>query len=102
MRISLRASLQVVKRELGVVRAVYSDRRTPRLARWLLGLALLYVLSPIDLVPDFIPVLGQLDDLVLVPALVFLALSLVPQELYREHRARLENNGVIPKNPSGV
>jgi len=99
MRISFREAVGVLKRELTVIRAVYSDPRTPRVARWLLGFALVYVLSPVDLIPDFIPVLGQLDDLILVPALVFLAFRLVPQDLYREHRERLEKNGLIGKNP---
>lgn len=100
MKISFKATVHLVKRELRVVRAVYSDPRTPRVARWLLGLSLVYVMSPIDLVPDFIPVLGQLDDLILVPALVFLAFCMVPQGLYREHKQRLENSGAIPKSPS--
>lgn len=99
MRVCFRASIGVARRELGVLRAVYADPRTPRLARWLLGLALFYFLSPVDLIPDFIPILGQLDDLILVPTLVFLASCMVPQGLYREHRERWEKKEVIIKSP---
>lgn len=88
MKISWRDAVWKVKREATVLRACCSDPRTPRAARWLLGLALTYALSPLDLVPDFVPFLGQLDDLVIVPLLVFLALSMIPKEVYLEHKCR--------------
>ena len=77
-----------LRREFRVYRAVLRDPRTPRLARLLLWLALGYVLLPFDLVPDFLPVVGHLDDLVVVPALVFVALRMVPPEVAAEARAR--------------
>ena len=51
-----------------------------------MALALVYLASPIDLIPDFIPVLGQLDDLVIVPFLVWLALKFIPEDVRRECR----------------
>lgn len=74
------------KRKIGVYQHVLKDDRTPRIARWLLGIAVVYVLSPIDLIPDFVPVMGQLDDLLVVPLLVWFALRLVPREVLAEHR----------------
>ncbi|MGQ9858874.1 MAG: YkvA family protein [Thermodesulfobacteriota bacterium] len=88
MKISWRDAVWKLKREAAVLKACCLDSRTPRAARWLLGLALAYALSPLDLVPDFVPFLGQLDDLVIVPLLVFLALSMVPKEVYLEHESR--------------
>src|SRR6266516_8019248 len=75
------------KRELAVYRRVLADARTPRAAKIFLGLAVGYLCMPFDLIPDFIPVLGHLDDVVIVPALVYAALRLIPQDLVAEHRA---------------
>jgi uncharacterized membrane protein YkvA (DUF1232 family) len=77
------------KRELTVYRGVLADSRTPPSAKIFLGLAIAYLCMPFDLIPDFIPVLGHLDDLVIVPALVYAALRLIPQELVAEHRANV-------------
>ncbi len=64
------------------------DPRTPWAARLLAGLVVAYALSPIDLIPDFIPVLGYLDDLILVPAGLWLAVKLVPPAVMDDNRAR--------------
>lgn len=74
------------KKEIEFYQAVLKDPRTPRLSKFFLGLAIAYALNPVDLIPDFIPVLGYLDDLIIVPALIFIAVKLVPKEILREHR----------------
>ena len=64
------------------------DPRVPMLAKLLAGLVAAYALSPIDLIPDFIPVLGYLDDLLIVPAGIWLAVRMIPDELLIELRVR--------------
>ena len=63
-----------------------SDRRTPLLAKVLAGAVAAYALSPIDLIPDFIPVLGYLDDLLIVPLGIALTIRLIPPPLMSEYR----------------
>jgi uncharacterized membrane protein YkvA (DUF1232 family) len=64
------------------------DRRVPWYARALAGLVVAYAVSPIDLIPDFIPVLGLLDDFIIIPAGMYLVFRLVPAEVVAEYRAR--------------
>ena len=82
----LKAAGALLKREVRVYRLVLRHERTPILAKLLLALAVGYVLMPFDLIPDFIPILGHLDDLVIVPGLVILALKMVPPEVVDECR----------------
>ena len=84
----LRDWARALKLELRALYFVVRDPRTPWYAKALAGAVLAYALSPIDLIPDFIPVLGYLDDVILVPLGIWLALKLVPGEVLAEARAR--------------
>lgn len=84
----LRNIAALAKREIRVYQLLIFDDRTPKLAKWLLGVAVAYLLSPIDLIPDFIPVIGHLDDVILVPVLVGVALKLIPRNLIEDCRTR--------------
>lgn len=75
-----------IKGELDVYRRVLKDKRTPRIAKILLGLAIGYLLLPVDIIPDFIPVIGHLDDLIIVPVLVIIALKMIPKEVIEDSR----------------
>ncbi len=77
-----------IKRELRVYQLVLKDSRTPRTAKCLLGLVIGYLLLPFDIIPNFIPVLGHLDDLIIVPALVIIALKMIPKEVIEDYRNR--------------
>ena len=72
------------------------DARVPWHAKLVAALTVAYALSPIDLVPDFIPVLGYLDDLLIVPLGIFAAVKLIPPELMAEHRATASRSGERP------
>jgi uncharacterized membrane protein YkvA (DUF1232 family) len=84
----LKSVASSIKREINVYRLVLKDGRTPRPAKLLLGLALGYLLLPFDLIPDFIPVIGQLDDVIIVPALVIMALKMIPKDVIEDCRER--------------
>jgi uncharacterized membrane protein YkvA (DUF1232 family) len=84
----LKGYAKSLKREVKVYQLVITDPRTPWLPKVILGFAVAYLLSPIDLIPDFIPVLGHLDDLILIPALVWLALKTVPKEVITDCREK--------------
>ena len=64
------------------------DPRTPWLPKIICMLAVAYALSPVDLIPDFIPVLGYLDDAILLPAMIWLAVKLLPAEVVSDCRAQ--------------
>lgn len=86
-----------IKREIAVYRLLLSDERTPKSAKILLGLAIGYFFLPIDLIPDFIPVIGHVDDAIIIPSLILVALKIIPKELQEECRKRIEdeNNTII-------
>lgn len=81
-----------IKREIKVYRKVLKDTRTPKIAKILLGLAIGYLLLPFDIIPDFIPVIGHLDDLIIVPALVIIALKMIPKEVIEDCRIMTDNS----------
>ena len=79
-----------LKQQARVLQAVYKDERTPVAAKVLIWITLGYLFSPVDLIPDFIPVLGLLDDFIIVPLLIALAVRLVPPAVWAgaEERVR--------------
>jgi uncharacterized membrane protein YkvA (DUF1232 family) len=85
----LKSNGQKLKRELKVYQLVLKDSRTPLPAKLFLGAAIGYFLLPFDLVPDVIPVLGQLDDVLIVPTLLILALKFTPPEIIEDCRNQI-------------
>ena len=74
------------------------DRRTPWYAKAVAAAVAAYALSPIDLIPDFIPVLGYLDDLLIVPLGIMLAIRLIPADLMAEFRAEAARRSDRPRS----
>lgn len=87
---SIKAAAGKLKRSLALYKLVLKDPRTPALPKALLWLAIGYTLLPFDLIPDFIPVIGHIDDVVIVPLLVVLALRLIPLEVIEDCGRKLE------------
>lgn len=84
----LKAWAAVLKREGLVLWFASRDPRTPWYAKALALIIVGYALSPIDLIPDFIPVLGFLDELILLPGAIWLAIRLIPEQVLIDSRAR--------------
>lgn len=77
-----------LKRETHALYFAYRDPRTPWYARIIVACVVAYAFSPIDLIPDFVPILGYLDDLILLPLGIALALRLIPADILRASRER--------------
>ena len=84
----LRDWARALKREGYVLYYAVRDPRTPWYVKLIAGMIVAYALSPIDLIPDFLPLIGYLDELILLPAAVWLALKLVPADALADARAR--------------
>jgi uncharacterized membrane protein YkvA (DUF1232 family) len=85
-----RQRVRQLKGETYALYLAYKDPRVPWYARLWLAIVVGYAFSPIDLIPDFIPVLGYLDDLVLIPLGVLLAIKLIPADVMVQCRARAQ------------
>jgi len=94
----LKQRARKLKSEAQVLMIAYKDKRTPVTAKALIAITVGYLLSPIDLIPDFIPVLGLLDDLIIVPVLISFSLKLIPVVVLLDARERVKNNpGALKK-----
>jgi len=103
-RMSLASSLLKMsgslKRNLQALYLAYRDPRVPVRAKVLIAALMAYAASPVDLIPDFIPVLGYLDDLILLPIGVSLAIKMIPKDVLSEYmdRARTQGTEIKRKN----
>jgi len=93
---NLESRIKKVKIEIMALWYAARDKRTPWYAKGLALLVTAYAFSPVDLIPDFIPVLGYLDDLVLIPAGIALAIKLIPGEVMAESRVKAMENKQKP------
>ena len=87
------AKARQIHTEIRVYRLAFADARTPRRGKFYIGLALVYIVSPLDLIPDWIPVIGWLDELVVVPLLLALARRSIPAVVMADCRKQVECAG---------
>ncbi len=98
----LRQRARALKAETWVLYLAARHPGTPWYAKLLVAAIVAYAFSPIDLIPDFIPVLGLLDDLVLVPLGILLAIRLVPPAVLAECRARAQERRKLVSRAAGL
>ncbi len=94
IRAQMKERAGAMKRELYALYIAYRHERTPLRAKLVIALTVAYALSPIDLIPDFIPVIGYLDDLIIVPAGISLSVKLIPEDVMAECRRRAGNENI--------
>ena len=85
---NLRDRARQLKTDIPAVFLALKDKRTPWHAKILAAAVIVYALSPIDLIPDFIPVLGYLDDLIILPALITVCIHCIPDDVFADCRVR--------------
>lgn len=88
----LKIKAREIKRKVVILYYAYTHPDTGLIPRFLIGITLAYAMSPIDLIPDFIPILGYLDDIIIVPLLISISIRLIPEHVmtYAEEKQRQE------------
>jgi uncharacterized membrane protein YkvA (DUF1232 family) len=103
---SLKKAARQLKKETYAVYLASIDQRVPWYARVLAGVTVAYAFSPIDLIPDFIPILGYLDDLIIVPLGIWLVIKMIPPQVLAECRekaaAEIERGKPINRTAAAV
>ena len=87
----LKEKAKQLKTDIPAVFLALKDKKTPWYAKLLAALTVAYALSPIDFIPDFIPVLGYLDDLIILPSLVALTIKFIPKDVFDEYRTQAKD-----------
>jgi uncharacterized membrane protein YkvA (DUF1232 family) len=88
---SLREKTKQLKTDTYALYLAYRDPRVPLYAKIFVAIVVAYALSPIDLIPDFIPVLGYIDDLIIIPAGIYISLKMIPREVLDECREKAQS-----------
>ena len=88
---NLKARARQLKTDIPAVFFALKHKKTPVIAKVLAGVTVAYALSPIDLIPDFIPILGLLDDIILLPLLIAVVIKLLPADVFEECKKEAAN-----------
>lgn len=79
------------KNELRLFWALFKNKRTPRISKILIVITAIYLISPIDIIPDYIPFAGWIDDIIIVPILLYIATLFIPKDLVREVKQKINH-----------
>lgn len=96
----LKKRAKELKTDIPALYFCLKSNKTPIIVKILGGITIVYALSPIDLIPDFIPVLGYLDDIIILPMLIALTLKFIPKEIfkvYKEEANNMAKDGILKK-----
>ena len=91
MHSRLKDRIKRFKQEVRIYQLVLKDSRTPKIAKVLLGFAIGYALNPFDITPDFIPIIGHIDDAIIIPLLIVLAVKITPKKIIEDCRNNIKN-----------
>lgn len=91
LRLDLKGRARKLKSDIPAVFIALKKKETPVIAKFLAGITIGYALSPIDLIPDFIPIIGMLDDIILLPILIAITIKFIPDEVFDKCRIEAEN-----------
>ena len=94
----LKSRALALKTEISAIYLSLNDKRTPLFAKVMVMITVCYALSPIDLIPDFIPILGYLDDLIILPILIAVSIRAIPKEVLEECRLKAREDSRLNKN----
>ena len=89
----LKKKAKQITQNLSILYIAYKRKYVPIIAKIVVIVAIIYALSPIDLIPDFIPVLGCLDDLIILPILIYVSIKIIPENILEE--CKKEANKII-------
>ncbi len=95
--VSLRERANRLKTDTHALYLACRDPRVPWYAKIFVAIFVAYALSPVDLIPDFIPILGYLDDLIILPAGIYLSLKMIPREVLKECREKAQSASIDKK-----
>lgn len=89
-KITFREKAKQIQKDIPAVLLALREKDTPAFAKILAGITVAYALSPVDIVPDFIPVIGYLDDIIILPLLISLTIKLIPKDIFESCRVKSE------------
>lgn len=89
---------QKLKKEIKTLYFAYKNPKTPIFPKLIIIFTIGYAMSPIDLIPDFIPIIGYLDDLIILPALIALSIKLIPKNIIENSRKEAEEKSIKLKD----